>query len=253
MNWGGTDGMALMEKEVSITTRYGRMPAFTACPDAPGTYPGIIFYMDAPGYREELLNMARRIAKHGYFCLLPDMYYRMGTLRFDVARRTDAMTTVIRAAMNHLSNADVADDTAGMLAYLDARDQVRPGPVGCVGYCMSGRYITTVAARFPTRIAAAASLYGVGIVSEAADSPHLLVDRIKAELYYGFAEVDGTVPANVIPDLTAALDKVGARFEIEVHPGTQHGFCFPERQAFAPVAAETAFAKVLGLWARNLK
>ncbi|HZU88444.1 MAG TPA: dienelactone hydrolase family protein, partial [Stellaceae bacterium] len=28
----------------------------------------------APGIREELRNMARRIAEHGYFCLLPDMY-----------------------------------------------------------------------------------------------------------------------------------------------------------------------------------
>ena len=50
------------------------MPTFAACPDGPGSFLGIIFYMDAPGIREELRNMARRIAKHGYFCLLPDMY-----------------------------------------------------------------------------------------------------------------------------------------------------------------------------------
>ena len=41
--------------------------------------------------REELRAMARRIAKHGYVCLLPDMYYRMGHLRFDVPRRDEAM------------------------------------------------------------------------------------------------------------------------------------------------------------------
>lgn len=245
--------MALIEKEVVVTTRYGRMPAFATCPDGPGAYPAVIFYMDAPGYREELCNMARRIAKHGYFCLLPDMYYRLGFLRLDLPRRTDAMTAVIRAAMGHLTNADVTDDTAAMLAYLDAQDRVRPGPVGCVGHCMSGRYITTVAARFPTRIAAAASLYGVGIVSDAADSPHLLLDQVKGELYYGFAEVDSTVPANVIPDLRAALDRAGTKYQIEIHPGTQHGFCFAERQAYAPVAAEAAWGKVFGLWERNLK
>jgi carboxymethylenebutenolidase len=245
--------MALIEKEVTVTTRYGKMPAFVACPDAPGAFPAIIFYMDAPGYREELCNMARRIAKHGYFCILPDMYYRMGKLRFDLPRRNDAMTAVIRAAMNHLSNADVVDDTAGMIAFLDAQDKVKPGPVGCVGHCMSGRYITTVAACFPTRIAAAASLYGVGIVSDAADSPHLLLDRIKAELYYGFAETDSTVPEHVIPDLRAALDRAGTKYEIEIHPGTQHGFCFAERQAYAPVAAEEAWSKVFSLWERKLK
>ena len=45
--------------------------------------------MDAPGIREELRNLARRIAKRGYFCLLPDMYYRIGTLRFDFVRRAE--------------------------------------------------------------------------------------------------------------------------------------------------------------------
>jgi carboxymethylenebutenolidase len=245
--------VALIENNVVITTKYGRMPAFAACPDAPGSFPGIIFYMDAPGFREELCNMARRIAKHGYFCVLPDMYYRLGTVRFDIPRRNDAMSVVIKASMDHLTNADVTDDTAGILAWLDAQDKVKPGAVGCVGHCMSGRYITTVAARFPDRFAASASLYGVGIVTDKEDSPHLLLDKIKGELYYGVAEVDRSVPAHVIPDLTAALDKANARYKLEVFPGTQHGFCFAERQVYAPVASEQAWARLFDMWKRNLK
>src|ERR1044072_6138326 len=120
---------AMIEKDVVITTKYGRMPSFAVCPDGPGQYPGIIFYMDAPGIREELRNMARRIARHGYFCLLPDMYYRLGHLCF-----------------------------------LDAQDKAEPGPVGHFGYCISGQYITSAAAFFPHRIASAASLYAVGII-----------------------------------------------------------------------------------------
>src|ERR1700736_5447757 len=54
--------MPMVEKEVIITTKNGRMPTFAACPDGPGSFPGIIFYMDAPGMRAELRNMARRIA-----------------------------------------------------------------------------------------------------------------------------------------------------------------------------------------------
>ena len=46
--------MALIEQNVLVTTKHGKCPAFAACPDAPGAYPGIIFYMDAPGFREEL-------------------------------------------------------------------------------------------------------------------------------------------------------------------------------------------------------
>ena len=197
----------MIERDVIVTTKHGNMPSFAACPDEPGHFPAIIFYMDAPGIREELRNMARRIAKHGYFCLLPDMYYRLGTLRFDIPRRTDEMSAVIRPAMNHLTNALVMDDTAGMLAFLDSQDKVTPGPVGCVGHCMSGRYITTAAARFSHRFAASGSMYGVGIVTDQEDSPHLLLDKVEGELYYAFAETDATVPDHVIPDLKVALER----------------------------------------------
>ena len=87
----------MIENEVIVTTKHGRMPTFMAAPEGEGPFPGIIFYMDAPGIREELRNMARRVAKHGYVCLLPDMYYRLGTVRFDLPRRDDGMSGVIRA------------------------------------------------------------------------------------------------------------------------------------------------------------
>ncbi len=244
--------MALYEADVVVTTKYGPMPCFAAAPADGGPVPAVIFYMDAPGIREELRNMARRIAKRGYFCLLPDMYYRLGLLRFDTARRTDGMSKTLLAAMDHLTNEMVVDDTGGMLAWLDAQDKIKVGPVGCVGYCMSGRYITTVAARFPSRIAAAASLYGVGIVTDQEDSPHLLLDKVQGELYYGFAETDGSVPDHVIPDLTKALEAAGRRHRIEIFPATQHGFVFPERPVFAPEAAEQAWERQFDLWERNL-
>src|ERR1700678_2365746 len=108
----------MIERDVAVITKYGSMPSFAVCPDEPGAFPSVILYMDAPGFREELRNMARRIAKAGYFCLLPDLYYRIGQLRFDIPRRNDAMSVVIRGAMSSLTNAGVTDDTAGMLAFL---------------------------------------------------------------------------------------------------------------------------------------
>ena len=60
--------------------------------------------------------------------------------------------------------------------------------------------ITTVAGTFPDRFAANVSLYGVWIVTEKDDSPHLLAPQIAGEMYYAFAEHDDWVPDNVIPD-----------------------------------------------------
>ena len=243
----------MIEKEVVVTTKHGLMPTFAACPDGPGPYPGIIFYMDAPGIREELRNMARRIAKHGYFCLLPDMYYRLGTIRLDLAQRDEAKMAVMRAVMNSLTNAFVVDDTAALLAYLDAQDRAKPGPVGCVGHCMSGQYITTVSACFPHRMAAAASLYGVGIITDKEDSPHRLLDKIKGELYYAFAETDHAVPAHIPGELKSLLDKTDIKHEVKVFPGTQHGFCFPERPVYDTLAAEETWSKIFAMWDRHLK
>ncbi len=243
----------MYEQHVSVPTKHGEMPCFVACRDDGGPYPPIILYMDAPGTREELRNMARRIARHGYFCILPDMYYRLGTVRFDLPRRNDAMSAVVRASMNSITNELVTDDTSGMLAWLDGNDKVKPGPVGCVGYCMSGQYITTVSARFPHRIVAAASLYGVKIVTDQPDSPHLLVDRIKGELYYAFAEHDGSVPDHVIPTLTAALAKTDVKHVIKVFPGTTHGFQFAARPDYHPVASEQVWTEMFAMWDRCLK
>jgi carboxymethylenebutenolidase len=118
---------------------------------------------------------------------------------------------------------------------------------------MSGCYIMTAAGRFPQRIAAAASLYGIGIVTDKEDSPHLLAGQIKAEMYFGFAEIDPAVPASVIPELKKALDKAGVRYNCETLKGTHHGYCFAERKDYDAVAAEDTWTKLFALWDRTLK
>ena len=70
---------------------------------------------------------------------------------------------------------------------------------------MSGQYVTTVAAQFATRIAAAASMYGVGIVTDKDDSPHLRLNDIKGEMLFNFAEVDHAVPDDDVKNLRKAL------------------------------------------------
>ena len=245
--------MGLIEQHVDVTTKHGKCPSFAVHPDGPGSFPGVIFYMDAPGYRVELENMARRIAKNGYFVLLPDMYYRLGTCRFDLPRRNDAMSAVIRAAMNHLTNEMAADDTGAWIAWMDAQDACKPGPVGCVGHCMSGRYVTTAAGRYPFRMACAASLYGVGITTDKEDSPHLLLDEIKGEMLYLFAEVDHAVPDEDVKKLQAALKKSKCKATLKVYKGTQHGFQFSERAPYNPTASETAWDEIFALFDRNLK
>lgn len=240
----------MIEEIVNINTNDGLMETFTVAPGA-GQYPPVVIYMDAPGIREELYDFARRIAGEGYFVLLPDMYYRLGRKRFDLSKPDELK--VMFEAMSSLSNALVADDTRGMLDFLKSAKHAKAGPKGAIGYCMSGQYIVTVAGTFPDEFAALASLYGVDIVTEAADSPHLLADRIKGELYLGFAETDKWVPDNVIPTLKTALDQHKVSYRLDIWPGTEHGFCFPQRDAYAQEAAEKVWDLVFDMYKRRLR
>ena len=238
------------ERRVDLEPADGVMPTFTCWPGGDGPFPAIVFYMDAPAIREELYEMARRHAAEGYYVILPDLFYRFGRLRFPV--RNQWSRTVWQAVMKELSNAMVMDDTRVLLDYMAGLDQVREGPMACIGYCMSGRIVTTAAATFADVFAASASLYGVGIVTAKEDSPHRLVKDITGEIYFGFAETDGTVPDYVIPTLQAELDKHGTNYVLEIHPGTEHGFCFPERDVYDEAAAEKVYAHFMDMCRRNL-
>ena len=240
------------EREVVVTTQHGQMPSFAVSPDGDGPWPGIIFYMDARGMREELRNMARRIAKAGYFVLLPDVYYRLGTIQFDLQKRDQTMITMIQAASRSFTREMVVADTAGMVAWLDAQDKVGPGQLGCVGYCIGGPFVTWAAAAFPSRIGAAMGVNGVRMVVDGPDSPHGLAPHLKAGLYYGFAEKDHFSPPELIRDFTKALDDAGCTYEIDVFKDTDHGFVFPERNVYAPEPSEAHWQKMFALWDKYL-
>ena len=239
------------EFQIEITTPDGVVECFAAHPDGDGPFAPVILYMDVVGIRDELRDFARRIAGEGYFCLLPDMFYREGQLRFDLSRGQAEIERMF-AAGRTLDHDKVMRDTGAWLDYFATNPMVE-GPAGAIGYCMSGRYVVAAAGTFPERFGAIASLYGVGIVTEEDGSPHLLANRIEADLYLGFAEHDPFVPENVIPALRSALEEHGVPHVIETHPGTEHGFCFPGRPAYVEPAAERVWATVFEMYARRLK
>lgn len=244
----------MFERYADIVTNHSAVRALTVCPDEGGQYPLVIFYMDAPGYREELENMARQIAKAGYFVILPDLYYRLGTVRFNLPRREETMSAVIKACIAHVMNrAQIIDDTGAVIAWADAQAQVKPGPVGLVGYCMGGPFITWAAAHFRDRVKAAASLYGTRMVNDLEQSPHRWVGQVEAELYYGFASNDTAAPPEVIETFTQAMVDAGVKHRVEIHEDTRHGFCFPARGAYSPAAAERVWERLFDLFQRNLR
>ena len=248
----------MQESDVVIRTPDGDMDCFITRPEEGGPHPAVILYMDAPGIREELRDMARRIGTVGYYVILPNMYYRTGTegnYGFDLLKTRDSEEerNKMFAVMNSLTNALVVSDTGPMLDHIRADPAAADGPVGCVGYCMSGRYVVSVGAAFPDDFAAVASYYGVGIITDQPDSPHLKADRIKAEMYLAFAEKDHYVPDDIVAQLPGVMQAAGANARIESYPGTDHGFAFPKRPAYVKEAGERHYERMFALFDRNLR
>jgi carboxymethylenebutenolidase len=242
----------MIEHEIEIRTRDGAMNTFVTHPEEGGPFPPVLFYMDAPGKREELHDMARRIATVGYWVALPNLYYRR-TREFTMERTESGMQRMFEM-MSHLTNTLVVQDTEALLAHADAQSSVRPGPVGAVGYCMSGPFVIAAAAAFPERFAAAASIYGARLISDAPDSAHLAAARIKGELYLACAEIDRWAPRDQIEELGRVLRSAGVNHRIEWYPGAEHGFAFPQREGiYHKPSAERHWERLFALFARNLK
>ena len=242
----------MIEKEIDIATADGAMNTFIVHPEEGGPHPVVFFLMDAPGKREELHDMARRLATVGYYVVLPNLYYRR-TRDYWLRERTEAGMAVMFEHMNALSNAMVVSDTQSLLAFVDAQPQADAKRIGAVGYCMSGPFVMHVAAAYPERIRAIASIHGAQMVTDKPDSPHLVADLIQCESYFGCAEIDKWAPKPAIEQLEAALKAGGVKYRIEWYPGAQHGFVFPLRAGiYDKPSAERHWERLFDLFGRTL-
>jgi carboxymethylenebutenolidase len=115
---------------------------------------------------------------------------------------------------------------------------------------MSGRYAVNAATHFPDRVKAAASIYGVQLATDQPDSPHLAVQKTRAELYFACAETDVYAPPEIIEEVRNGMK--GSNNEVEIYPGTHHGFAFPKRPVYNRDAAERHWERLLALYRRNL-
>ncbi len=243
----------MIEQTVEIPTKDGATTTFIVHPERGGPFPIILFYMDAPAIREELRDMARRIATVGYYVMLPNLYYRSGVLEMKDLPQLPEKEARARmfGFMGAITIPMIMDDTDCLLDYADRDPAASRGSAGAIGYCMSGQYAINAAARHPERIACAASIYGVQLVTDASDSPHVAAQKARAELYFACAETDRWAPLEMVEALDASLK--GANAEVELYPGVHHGFAFPQRGAvYDKPAAERHWERLFALFRRNL-
>ena len=250
------------ERVVEIATASGRMETFVTHPEQDGPFSPVIIYMDIWGVREELFEIARRVGTVGYYCMVPDLYYRQGKVRHEFRDEHNRMISLhvldeerrqrVIAPGRRLSNQMVVDDTGAILDFLGSGEPVRLGGVGSIGYCMGGRHVLCVAGHFPERMTAGASLHGTTLVSEAPDSPHRLVREFRGELYCGFAEMDPYAPLSMVKELDDLLRPCTVDYRYAIHEGAQHGYALPNRDIFDARGAARDWEHIFAMFHRQI-
>jgi carboxymethylenebutenolidase len=131
--------------------------------------------------------------------------------------------------------------------------------MGAFGYCMGGPMSMRAAAAMPNRVGAGASFHGGGLVTDQADSPHLLVSRIKARYYFGVAANDDANDPDAKTKLREAFDGAGLSAKIEVYEACLHGWCVKDmplapdgKPIYNEAQAERAWNELVALFKQSL-
>lgn len=245
----------MIEKEIEIRTVDGIADGFFYKPKTTGTWSAVLFLTDIGGIRSSQRAMAARLSSEGYAVLLPNIFYRCGRppMYEPGVKFGDASFMMRREELSSALTPDAVErDGSSYVDFLAQQDGLKKGSFGALGLCFAGAITMRFAAARPDGIALAISFHGGRLVENAPTSPHLLLPRIKARLYFGHASNDNSMPAEAIEKLNRALESWGGKYESEVYEGALHGWTVPDSPMYNPVQAERAFAKLKHLLAETL-
>ncbi|HLI66769.1 MAG TPA: dienelactone hydrolase family protein [Caulobacteraceae bacterium] len=245
-------------QEVAIPTPDGDARSYVFKPETgAGPWPAVIFFMDAPAIRPELFHMSQRLADHGYYVLLPDMFWRAGPYEpiniAEVFKDEAARRERFGKFMASTDPERSTRDTEAFLDWLAKQPDVKGTKVGVTGYCMGAGLALRAAGNFPDRVVAAAGFHGGRLATDAPDSPHLLAPQITARVYIAGADEDAGFPPEQADRLREALTAAGVENEITIYKGARHGYACRDLPVYNEEAAERHWTELFKLLDGTLK
>ena len=245
----------LTERGVNFATADGTLDGFLVQP-ASGNHPAVILWPDIAGIRESKRNIARKLAAAGYAVLVVNPYYR------DVAGEqfADFAAFISQGGFQKvgpwrrkLEPQAIMRDARAIVDWLDRQEGVDQAKgIGTQGYCMGGPFTIWSAAAVPSRIKAAASFHGGGLVREGNPmSPHALLGQVEAALLIAVAQDDDAEAPENKTTFANAAKAADVDAIVTVYPG-DHGWMVSDSPAYEPTAAARGEADLKALYARAL-
>ena len=244
--------MDISTERVEIPVGEALMGGYLARPADGETRPAVIVFMEIFGINSHIRDVTERIAKEGYVALAPDFFHRTGPgveYGYDDAGMGKGMKL-----LNQLVADEMIADTKGAFDFVAARSDVNDDRIGAMGFCIGGHM--TYLAACSTGVRASASFYGGGIAAPkgpgGGDSTLSRSSGIGGRILCLFGEEDLLIPQDQVASIREALTSAGAKHEIVVYPGANHGFFCDQRATYHESSAKDAWGRVKQLFAAEL-
>jgi len=209
-------------ESVTIATKNLDLPARLVVPPGAedGPAPGLVVLHDSSGLDDATLQTAIRLAGLGYSVIAPDLFARSGGPK-------DTSDKGLLDFTLSLFDSQIIGDVLAALHWLAARDDVKDGQLGVVGWGWGGAY-ALMAAAHDARIRAVADIGGhityPLLTAPRPGSPLNFVADIEGAVFAAYPENDPTIPRNEIERMSSRLiehDRIG---EVKVYPNTTARF-----------------------------
>jgi carboxymethylenebutenolidase len=239
--------MDISSSTVQLNTSDGRMDAYVAQPKQPGSYPGVVVIQEAFGVNDHMKKVTDRIAAEGYVAIAPDIYHREAERVIPFSDMAKAIATLQR-----VQDPKAMEDVGTAIAHLKSQNNVKPGSIGVVGFCMGGRLTYLAAAHHANDVKCAVPYYGGGIPM-GKPSPLSRSGEIKCPMYLFFGAKDQLIPLEQVDQIKSELTAKKTPFQMEVYPDAGHGFFCDERASYHQNSAQDAWEKTRSFFAQHLK
>jgi carboxymethylenebutenolidase len=250
-----TDPTRIAAEELTFAGAQGvQVNGYLARPSEAGSHPAVIVIHEASGLVDHARDVSNRFANIGYVALAVDLYTREGgpPPMDDVQKLMERLFSI--------SDERVLGDLEGAADYLRGREDVT-GKVGCIGFCMGGRY-TLLFACSSDRLNAAVDCWG-GFIDRATPEerstperptpPLDLVENLRCPLLAAIGAEDQNPSPEIGQQLLERARKSGQEVKVDVYEGAGHAFFADYRPTYRPQAAAKLWQEIVPFFARHLQ
>ncbi len=226
--------------------------AYLARPLGVASAPGVVVIHHMPGWDEWTMEVARKLAAHGYAAIAPHLFSRLGAAGTPWHELAASARTV-----GGMPDAQVVGDV-GAAAELLREQPLSNGKVGVIGFCSGGRQAYMMACKLD--IDAAVDCWGGRVIAKPEElnerQPEAVIDmtpEMRCPLLGIFGNDDASPDPDQVNRTEAVLRDLGKDYEFHRYDGAGHGFFATDRANYRPEQAVDGWKKVFAFFERTLQ